>query len=123
MRLGKPTSALAALPPDDTDHDAKFPELFKDGIVHMLSVRASAEPGRALWQEVWDWDAPASGRRRIRQRIDTIVVDPKTGSQIRLNHQMRYYAVDRDESLVDAYERLGGPVAPPIEVFVPPELH
>jgi hypothetical protein len=115
-------SALAALPPDDADHDATFPELFKGGIVHMLSVRASTEPGRAVWQEVWDWDAPASGRRRARQRIDTIVVDPKTGNQIRISHQMRYYAVDSDESLVDAYDRLGGPVAPPMEVYVPPDL-
>jgi hypothetical protein len=116
------TSALAALPPDGTDHDATFPELLRDGVVHMLSVRASTEPGRAVWQEVWDWDAPASGRRRARQRIDMIVVDPKTGNQIRLSHQLRYYAVDRDESLVNAYERLGGPVAPPMDVYVPPDL-
>jgi hypothetical protein len=115
-------SALAALPPDGADHYAKFPELLKDGIVHLLSVRASTEPGRAVWQEVWDWDGPST-HRRARQRIDTIVVDPKTGNQIRLSHQMKYYPVDHDESLVDAYERLAGPVAPPVEVSVPPGLY
>lgn len=115
-------SALAALPPDGSDHYAKFPELIKDGIVHMLSVRASKEPGRAVWQEVWDWDGPST-HRRARQRIDTIIVDPKTGNQIRLSHQMKYYPVDHDESLVDAYERLAGPVAPPVEISVPPDLY
>jgi hypothetical protein len=75
-----------------------------------------------LWQEVWDSAGPASTRRRARQEIAVIVIDPNTGDQFRLSHQTKYYTVDRGESLVDAYERLGGPVAPPMEVFVPSEL-
>ena len=54
--------------------------------------------------------------------IDIIVIDPVTGDQMRLSHQVKYYPAERDESLVDAYERLGGPVAPPMEVSVPPAL-
>jgi hypothetical protein len=115
-------STLAALPPDLSDHNAKFPELSKNFIVHMVGVRASTAPGMALWQEIWDLGVPAAGRRRVRQEIDIIVIDPATGDQMRLSHQVKYYPAERDESLVDAYERLGGPVAPPMEVIVPPAL-
>jgi len=115
-------SALAELPPNSADRQAKFSTLLKDGVVHMLSVRTFTEPDRALWQEVWDWAPLGSGPRRVRQGIDTIVVDPATGDQIRLSRQTRYYVAERNESLVDAYERLGGPVAPPLKVHVPPEL-
>jgi hypothetical protein len=113
-------SALAALPPNSTDTQAKFAALFRDGIVHMVSVRTSTESDRALWQEVWTWEP--SGPRRIRQGIEMIVVDPATGDQIRLSRQTRYYVADRNESLVDAYERLGGPVAPPLKTYVPPDV-
>ena len=65
---------------------------------------------------------PRSASRRARQGIDTIVVDPETGDQIRVGRQANYYRVERGESLVDAYERLGGPVAPPREVVVAPDL-
>ena len=115
-------STLAALPPDLSDHNAKFPELGKNFIVHMAGVRAATAPGMAIWQEIWDLGVPAAGRRRVRQEIDIIVIDPATGDQMRLSHQVKYYPAERDESLVDAYERLGGPVAPPTEVIVPPSL-
>jgi hypothetical protein len=115
-------STLAALPPDLSDRNAKFPELSKNFIVHMVGVRASTAPGMAIWQEIWDLGVPAAGRRRLRQEIDTIVIDPATGDQMRLSHQVKYYPAEHDESLVDAYERLGGPVAPPMEVIVPPSL-
>ena len=115
-------STLAALPPDLSDRNAKFPELSKNFIVHMVGVRASMAPGMAIWQEIWDLGVPASGQRRVRQEIDIIVIDPATGDQMRLSHQAKFYPAERDESLVDAYERLGGPVAPPMEVIVPPSL-
>jgi hypothetical protein len=115
-------STLAALPPDLFDHNSRFPELFKNSIVHMVGVRASTATGRAIWQEVWDLDSGASVRRRARQEIDIIVIGPKSGDQMRLYHQTKYYPVDRNETLVDAYERLGGPATPPMEVTVPPDL-
>lgn len=115
-------STLAVLPPDLSDRNAKFPELSKNFIVHMVGVRASTAPGMAIWQEIWDLGVPATGRRRVRQEIDIIVIDPATGDQMRLSHQVKYYPAERDETLVDAYERLGGPVAPPMEVIVPPSL-
>ena len=115
-------SALAALPPNSTDSQAKFAALFRDGIVHMVSVRTSTESDRALWQEVWTWEPLGSGPRRIRQGIEMVVVDPASGDQLRLSRQTRYYVADRDESLAEAYERLGGPVAPPLKTYVSPDV-
>lgn len=115
-------STLAALPPDVPDQNAKFPGLSENSIVRMVGVRASPGPGRAVWQEVWYLDPSATSQRKALQEIDIIVVDPETGDQIPIRHQSKSYPVESNENLVDAYERLGGPVAPPLKIVVPADL-
>jgi hypothetical protein len=114
--------ALSILPPDLSAHLAEFPELVRDGVVHMVGVRTSTKTVPALWQEVWNWDAPNSRTPRARQDIQVIVSDPETGDQICVGRQTKYYPVDRGESIVQVYDRIGGPIAPPGEVYLPPEL-
>jgi hypothetical protein len=98
--------ALAVLPPDSSRAEEQFPALMKDGIVRIRGVGASAEPGGTIRcrQEIWRLAGAVRGERQVKRTIVFIDLGPKTGSQIPIAREVRYYRVEAGENLENVFD-------------------
>lgn len=91
--------ARAALPPDISTPEALLPALKKDFIVRIRRMG----PGM-LKQEVWRIEGSPQGFRQVRRSIVTVEIQSKSGSQVPLGREVKYYPLDPGDSLEEIYD-------------------
>jgi hypothetical protein len=98
--------AFAALPPDVSRPEAQFPAFMKDVIVRMRTVGSSAEHGGTVRcrQEVWRLEVSTRAARQVKRSIAVIDIESKTGNQIRVGTEVRYYRVGAGDTLESVYD-------------------
>lgn len=103
------TEALAALPPHSAKEEEQFPALAKNLVVRMrgLPVRNIVTPdGRVRFlQEVWRRESSMRGSSsEVRRTVTLMIVDPRTGAQIRAASRTRYYPIGPEGVLEEVFE-------------------
>jgi hypothetical protein len=98
--------ALAALPPDISAAEAQFPALGKDVIVRIR--RFGRAPGSAgtfeCKQEVWRIAASIHGSREAIRTIVSIDIEAKSGNQIPVGREVKYYPLSPGDPLERIYD-------------------
>jgi len=97
--------ASAALPPDLSTAQAKFPALQNDAIVR-ISRQPSRGPATALrcTQEIWRLGLASRSGRRIERIVTLIAIDSKTGIQRVLGVGTQYYSVGPHDVLEEIFD-------------------
>jgi hypothetical protein len=106
LAVSMKAAARAALPPDLSQPQAKFPELQK-GVI----VRIRREPpawgaitaSRCL-QEVWRFGAAGPRERRVTRLVTLITIDSKTGIQMVLGAGIQTYDAGLNEALEEVFD-------------------
>ncbi len=90
--------ALASLPPDLSGTEEQIPALKKDLIVR---IRKLPEGCR---QETWRMETAPKGLRTVRRTTLLLHIDPKTGIQLPVSREVKYYRMESGDSLEQIYD-------------------
>jgi hypothetical protein len=98
--------ALAILPPDSSRSGAQFPALMKDTVLRIRSAGVSPEPGTIRCrQEIWRFDGVLiKGERQTKRTIVVLDLSAKTGTQIPVSREVRYYQAESGENLENIFD-------------------
>jgi len=100
--------AAAALPPNSSQAEARFPALQRGVIVRIRRpTQQNALKGLILCrQEIWHMENSMPGMREVRRTATLVAVDPQSGSQTVIGGKTKYYPVDAGgllEQIFDQY--------------------
>jgi hypothetical protein len=99
--------AVAALPPDVTGPEARFPSLLKDVIVRIRGIRdASSDTAGTVRcrQEVWQMAGWIKSDRQVKRTIVFVDIGRKAASQIPAAREVRYYRAGPEDILEAVYD-------------------
>jgi hypothetical protein len=91
--------ARTALPPDIPMPEALLPALKKDFIVRIRRMGPVT-----LKQEVWRIEGSPQGFREVKRTIVAVEIESKSGSQVPLKREVKYYPLDPGDSLEEIYD-------------------
>jgi hypothetical protein len=106
MAVSTKAAARAALPPDLSQPQAKFPELQKGIIVRMRReppAWGAITASRCL-QEVWRFGVAGPHERQVTRLVTLITIDSKTGIQMVLGSGTQTYNAALNEALEEVFD-------------------
>jgi len=109
--------AAAALPPDSSQAEARFPALQRGVIVRIRRPsQQNALKGLILCrQEIWHMESSMPGMREVRRTATLVAVDPESGAQTAVGGKTKYYPVEAGgllEQVFDEHAADDLPIAP-----------